>query len=372
MAEARGALAVATAAALVVTGSSAWAQSLGLSLDGEVGATFGINKDGDYDLSGDFVLRGETATRSQRAFFELGFSTTYESVGDTFEPFNPSVLLGFEQTAKRSTFGVDARYSVDPVSFTDITDDLIFIDSTGLRTELSFGADFSHQLSRLTSVGLSASYTDVDFTDTSPDLIPSRTFELDASLTRELTQRTSVTAELGYSDFESDDIGSTRSKTVTATGSVAHQATELLSFDGSLGVGRTETDNTVSGSSSDTNLEASLDVTYALQSSTLTAGLSQTIEPGSEGSVELTSRADVGYSRDLTHNSGISLAAALTRRSGLAGGASESAFEFDATYDRALTRVLNGSLGYEFTKTDGSDADHRVTVSVTRSFQLLK
>ena len=170
---------------------SAVAQSTGFSLTGRVSERLDFLDDNTISNTG-FGLTASTATRDSNFSLGAGFNLIAQTQSGNINLVNPNVSLSYGRQGKRGSFNSNARFTVQPIQYTDVDDNLNLVQRDGLRQTLSASAGVSYTLSRRTRANIGASLTNTDFSDAAPSLIPSQSEALTFGLNHTLTQAVSV------------------------------------------------------------------------------------------------------------------------------------------------------------------------------------
>ena len=297
-------------------------------------------------------------------------------------------------------------------------------DRDAIRLFLQGGTNYTQTINSRDSFSLGASFTHLDYTDDDDDgddLTPSLTLNVNSSLDRRLSERTTTSWIAQGTYFDADNTEDRTTWSFTVRPAVTYEPTPNIRWAASLGprfsVSYFDEDDGSRESESDWGLRGNLGFRYTKDVETFTAGLTQSVEPDDEGELVNVSSANVGYSRRLSATERFGLNGGATYRSSLnSGGDSQfddnlvvttranyareinrrssgdlrvgarwdqddgddeerTTLDFGAGYNYALTREVNARLGYTFRWRDEDDEDtqtsHRVFLTLSRGFTLL-
>lgn len=290
--------------------------------------------------------------------------------------------MGYTRLGAGSSFTVSGSWREDdlrflrPLSdFTDpdtgeiiLPDDLDELVGTGTRANTSLKAALKWNEDAPLSYGLTASFSDLDYTDTSSTtLYDSSRVGLTGSVTATLSPVTRLKLKAGQSRFESDEPGNERRTTTSYDADLTHDRpngalrfglsvddTEdgvrtALTFgrtlelkQGELGVelGVTE------GVTGDTTMTGSLSWQQDLPQGTFSLAAKRSVGPGSDDGERVISSLSLALSQDLGPRTGLSLGLDYVDSEETATGDTSTNADLSASLSRALTPDWSLDLGY--------------------------
>lgn len=257
----------------------------------------------------------------------------------------------------------------------------VITDADATRTDIDFGSGLTFGLTPRTQLGFDASGSLRRFSDDAETLENSTAARFQTTVTQRLTQRTALNFGSGVTLISIDDAESTSAFAFTNTVGVERQVSERLAIAASGGATftrRTEDDLATGGSETETAITGSggLSLDYREGDTRFSLNVSQAVEPGDEGDVDVFTRLRLGFSQPLTLRNTISVTGAVAR--------STSAFEDGgedtdvvASISPQLSWRINqdwrANLRYTFevgTDDDSTNISNGVFVSVSRPLVL--
>lgn len=371
---------VAAALALVTVSALAigWAASsaLGQATGFEIGATLSerIDVTDERTLSNTgFVLTGVSETRRERLDLAAGANLILDSAESDLTLINPNLRVGYRRTGPRTTFRAEARAVATPVAYTELEGTEGERADEGLRQTVSASVGLDYALGEGTVFQLSGEITDTEFDETAEALVPSTLARVGVGLRQRLTERVETGLRLRFGRFEAEGSAPYEADIWDVTADLAVTPVRALRFAAELGLSQTEIAPAGGGAVSreETALFA-LGLDYALaEGTTLRARLTQAVEPDTDGELSVAGTARLGLEHALGPSTGLSLALSAGRREAVGGGETTETQQLSAGVSQRLGRLTEARLGYTARRVTGEDLDHRLTVEISRRFNLL-
>lgn len=236
-----------------------------------------------------FGLSSETAI-DQLNFFAAGAAVVENAAGDSGTEIDfgrGEALLNYRREVPSALFEIAGEVRNDDIgSFEEIAD----ADETGTRTEYALSARLETGRTAALGLSLGLGYTATDYQDASdPDLYDVREARADAAVLLRFSE--TATGRLGarYSEREEDDPGTSVTKTMVTYAGVDYAVNERLDLTAELGYSEVETEEfgTIERL---TGPDLSLGATYDMPVGTLSGALrvSQSTDDGQRETIEVT------------------------------------------------------------------------------------
>jgi hypothetical protein len=390
-----------------------------------VALQFGVEQrlETDSNLGLDTPSQGRTTQATTRLSFQVtsdtGISQLTFGAGGLFRVANgpgtsgtdagfadPSLTFGYGRTSASADLRINATIREQDISFLraldafidddgtiDLPDDFSDLNGEGTRRDASLDVTYRWGLDAPFGGSFVAGVRDLSYQDaTDADLNDSRRYHVGAGLRFALSQVTELTTDLRYSTFDEDGVADSRGTLRLDTGLAitrpngkafgrltaedTEDGTRLgLTFgrdlelpagalSASIGVTR--------DAEGDLQLTGALSGRQDLANGALTGSLQRTVRSDSDDAEEVLTNLRIGYTRELSPLSSLSLDLGYANSQSTATNDSTSNTSVSATYNRALTSDWNLDLGYRHrirdTDTDGRANSDSVFLSLRRDF----
>lgn len=356
-----------------------------------------------------FGISSETQT-SRLAFDMSGVLRAAKGPGEDGTDFGfdgPKLALSYAHTGANATLDLKATFSDADVEYLHPLEDFMdengvivlpedIADLTGVGTRRNSGLSAAVTWGENAPVGfgLSASLNALSYNDTtSPGLVDSRRSNLGASMRLSLSETTQATVNLDFSRFDDDSLLNETRDSIGLTTGLSHEM-PTGKLTGSLSAAKTE-DGTRLGFSigrtfdlpsgglttslgvtraatGGTNLTGSLVYTHELPNGQINAQLRRGVGVGSDDTDRLITVMSLGYSRNLSQVSSLSLDLSYAENTTTATDSTVANGSFGATYSHALTEDWGLNLGYRQRMRDedgvGKADSNSVFLSLSRDF----
>ncbi len=352
----------------------------GLELTGALSQSFILDHNEDFMESGDEVIALTTLgfglsseTRTQRLSAETSIGLEYDSETEDFTLSRPFLMIDYDQDLKRSTYGFGLFYEDVPTEFDATLPDLSTVGRDTDRQRITGDLSASFSLTERTTFGVAFAATDISYDDDDPDLVPTRNYELDFSLSRELTERTTGTIDLGFDLLKADNATMTETRTHSLNGRLSYEATPRLTLAANAGTSVSEVEETTAGvvtTEDNTSVLYGASLTYALARGEARLSLDQSLVPSSDGELSRTTILAGNLDTELSDISTLGLEASLSYSEDLDGGEEEEFLSVGATYSRDLTENLSGLIGARVERNDDGEYAQELRLEISRSFQV--
>jgi hypothetical protein len=347
--------------------TTAFAPGAGMAQDGGVLLTFGIENRLEIvrndalsvpgtgtDLSNSTALSFGLTTET--AIDRLTFSATGAAIvedtaglGTEFDFGQTEVALEYHREVPAAVLDLTAELRRDDVG---TFDELADVDETGTRTDYAVGARLETGRTSVLGLAVGAGYARTEYQDASdPDLVDSTEVRGDAAIVLHFSEVATGRLGLRYSQREEESPGTTVTESVTSFAGLDYSVSERLDLSAELGYSEIETEDfdvvdRVTGP--DLRLGATYDLAVGTASAVLS--VSQDSDEGQRTTFEI--------GRDYeTPRTAVSARLGVTR---------SDATGSDLTGSLTWTRQLpDGSLGLEIARrvTFDDDADEAVDTS---------
>lgn len=348
----------------------------------------------------DFLMRFSTPIQQLELSGDIGLRRFggAERDRETDRLFDPNLNLVYARQSRDAELTVNTFVSQRDVSsselqFDPVTASFDLLQDTG--TQLRFGFDTSLELRRRSPFGitLSAGYTGLRYSDTTdPSLTDQDRFRLSAAFRFDIDPATQATVTAGFRTFEDEGTAEGRRDTITLdaalnrdvrNGTVGLRAgatetedgtrynlavsrsfqTDIWQLSSSLGLSR--------GVDGDLLTTGSLDLTRELPRGTITAGLSRSLQSGSEDEEQEVTIARFNYATQLTPRTGFDTGFTFTDRDSRTGTDDGQFATLSVGVSHQLSRdwTLNVDLQRRLADetTTGRAHDNRISVNLRRS-----
>ena len=313
-----------------------------------------------------------TETGRMRLGFNTGFGLSLGRGNNSASL--PNLGVNFTLRGKRSSISTSADIDYQPITFLEEDElDLTTTEETGIRRSIGASVRGNYELSPRLSTSLSASYRDVDYSDTSTALVPSQTTGLTWGLNYEAADDVTIAASLGARWFDADNDMNTSSFSVDSSVSATYEATSRLSLTAGAGVSWARSQDDILGLRSTTRSTALLlngGVSYGLAHGTLRANVSQRVSPeAASGELTRFNALTIGYTHQLNQTTGLGLDLQVSDQKTITTETSTTQFSISPFVTWELLENLEARLGYSFRRRDNDATSHRVTFFVRKVFE---
>jgi hypothetical protein len=298
---------------------------------------------------------------------DLGYQTYFGfEQADAPTRLTPRIQTKYNQKGKTTSFDLAASFAREDVSFVDVLDPVLIPTKT-YRDSLLVSASVSKNFDARTSAGLTSSFQQIFFEDSSSALTPSM------SLTKQTTLRTSTS----FSWLSLDDEASTDRQTVVARVDVTSQLSPRLKVRAGGGPRATlsQVDDITPPDTGRVNStswgwvsDAGFD--YAYKRGSLSASISQATEPSATGDLQNRLTLGVAATRKMSDLSEIGATAQL-RFAEVNDSDIQTVLSLSSTYSQKLTDEWSLQAGYRFTLLDEPAKDtysNNVFLSISRAW----
>ena len=337
-------------------------------------APLAVNPDSTDEIQG-YIIEGSATIGSttERTTFDLTptiRSRNYDE--ERFDSDDGFLKLNFNHEGLKSNFRIRANYAQESVRTAERADadpdvndpDEIAGDDSGRvfavgdRQRLWILPQWSYNFSEKSSIAAAIRYTDVDYKDTFPGTYtPFTDVRFEASLTRGFSTRTRayIKANAGRIENEFELIGFTSE--VDGLGlsvGIERDLTETTQFRAEAGVVETE----LNGGESDTDPVWDVSLVRNLETVTLLAQVSRTVNSDGQGRVTLRDSFNLSMTKQFSErlNGGLGIRAYTTNQlsSDLTPFAERDYAQFQAQLSYALSRTFLVEAEYRYTHLDRS------------------
>lgn len=407
---------------LAVPPSGVYAQSANGTQTGGIQLTFGVtfrleaqdnrglsptNKQSSFEAASDLSFGLLTETRNQRFAFDLAGSlralNTDLDVANANGLVSPSAALAYNISNASSRFGFSARISESDLSDSNtILDDdgfELISDGTATRRQSSFETSYDWGDDRRFGFGVFARYLDTNYrggtvTDTAGSSVTDNTrLTFGARARFDISEAATLNSTLSHQSFEQDGTVGTREtiafdNTLTIDrplGAVNFNFGVTDTEEGqrvALSVGRSyETPRgTFSGAIGATRaatggsfLTGNLNYNHPLPNGALSFGAARTVSSGNDDDSErVNTQVNLGYNRELTPTSRISLSMNWADAETTSTGLGTTSTTFGATYSHDLTQDWSLNAGYRHRirddDTTGKATNNTIFLEMSRAF----
>ncbi|MFT4792127.1 MAG: hypothetical protein ACJAVR_002266 [Paracoccaceae bacterium] len=295
------------------------------------------------------------------------------------------VSLGFNGSLKPETLTGDPTFALaqndDGSLFIETTDGQ---DKDALRLSLAASGSLNHTVNALNSLSMSFNASKVDYINGSDSLTPYIRFGLNGGWDAQLSPTVSGGLSAGASAYFSDGADERTTYTFNVSGNSGWTVNRRMSVNASLGpslsfTSRTDTNTGLGDEYSSVSARAQIGISYALRDTSWSAGLSQGVQPTTQGSIANLTSLTLQMNHSVNEASSVSLASSLSYQLPLsqqdeADVGNDMNLTLRAAYNYALTRDVNASLGYALRWKDqevNSFVSHKVFLTLTKSFTFL-
>lgn len=310
----------------------------------------------------------------------LGINSEYfvgedEDVAGTGR-IDPSLGLSISHRGQgmQLSFDSSVRVTAQDDSQTDNAD-----NTSGSPTRIDGNAQVSLQktLSEINSAGFSVGTTIVEFADAAnSNVVPTRGFFGNVNWRHEVDALNTLSFSAGLRDFSADNTENTNSQTLDVTVALDHIQTDRHRFDLTLGSSAVRsTDDFSDGPDFNVGFNGGVGFNYNAKRTNAGLSLRQSVDPSSEGDLQSFTRLSGNIGYQLTSDQSIAGSVTYIFRSSFDGDTEDSqAVTISPSYRHRIARATSVSLSYQYRLISDDDfADgHRVTVALTRDFNLLK
>jgi hypothetical protein len=327
----------------------------------------------------------------------FGSQTDSDAIG----LLSPRVAASFNTAAKRVTLngGLSAAFtSTDFLDqlFLDADGDgiidpgeLIFSDETATQFRAAASLGLNWTPTALDSIGLSLSAQRRDYFDGATNLVPNSNLGLNGSWSRPLAP--DLTGRLGTSLgwFVAESQANTETASLDITGGLSWTVNSRMTLSGNAGIFLANTEQTLTGQPGQPRVSdfqvggtGGLALSYATADFTLSATLSQGLQPTSLGTVQNTSSLGLSLAWPVNAVSTVGISARLQYQQPLGqpvtGGTTTGdsfAVRIAPYYSYDLDAYSSLRLGYTLDVTDQTTTrnavSHSVSLTLTRRFTLM-
>jgi hypothetical protein len=294
---------------------------------------------------------------------------------DTFNQFHKA---DFSVKRKTTKFDYSASYRIQDTA-SSVLDDTGFVvpfDTNRLTSKIS--AKATHDVNSRLQLSFSGSATQVDYERSGPFLTPYHDINLNGSLIRKLTKRTTGTLSIEAGFYNADDAFNTRRNTYRFSGQLTTELSPRLSADIKAGaiVAEASLDATAatqafSGSAIGSFFDIGLN--YQMKTTNLSLTASNDITPNTLGRLTQKRSLGFGIAHQINSRSNIGISVNATSSEGILGLARNS-LSLGPTYSYKLTEKLNANFGYTYRRQDAlgiPSHSNIVYFSLSRAFSLL-
>jgi hypothetical protein len=369
-------LKAAAAVAVIAAGQSAWAQ--GARVEGEWTTSLRLDDNFAFagtgtqfraSTAGNFTLYSETPTSR----IEAGSGLTFQmDPAGNFSVSRPSLRFGFTNRNKRTQYTAGASFVSGPIRFEELQDDLSLVDQEADQTRIRANFGINTRLSETLRARLDGSVQSLDFDPVSSELAPSTDYNLTASLSYTLSQRTSLDLSTGIGWFEGEGDTNEESFSTNLGVAVGHQLDPRTRVSANLGLSYVDNAETVGGILTEEQITSVLfgaGLDYALPgSAAVNLSVGRSVAPNASGELALNSSLSAGYTRDWTTSSTYGVSVSYVEQEPLRGGMVESLLSLSPVYTRQLTPEAELEASYSFQRNEDGDTSHGVNLTVTRAF----
>lgn len=323
-----------------------------------------------------FNISALTETERMRFGVNTGFGLAV-STGSGVNAVLPSLGVNYGIDSKRMTITTSASLQFTPVTFlADDELDLTTNEETGIRRSIGASARVNYDLTPRATGSLSYSFRGIDFTDDVASLVTSNTNNINASVSYNLADDTTIVASIGARWFDADNEQNSESFTLDSNVRVSYEATSRISVDAGAGItwARSEDDIVVLGVRQITETESTAflingGISYGLPDGTLRLGIAQRVSPEA-GSGELTrfSNITLGYTHALNATTQLGLNVAWANQETIPTNISTNQFSINPSIRWDFSDDLTASVGYSYRVRDDSDS-HRLTFLISKSLE---
>ena len=302
---------------------------------------------------------------------------------DSLDPtrLDPSAAARYTYRGKAYTFTGNLGFEVRAATEAQ-ADDTGLVDDNASQINVRYGADLVLLLSETDQLSIGTSGGLIDFFNESlfSDLVATRTFDLARiGWQRQLTETSTIGVSAGLRQFAADNVDETRSQTVDLVLSLDHRRTPRHNFGLSGGVNFVRTTRQLLGPGKETDFDvaglASASLDYTSSAFRAGFGLSQSVDPSSEGELASFTRVDADLGYDVNELQNLDLIFSYSYRAPISGDQETRHFlTIGPTYSFILSPETRLSLNYRFRASreeiDGIATGHQLFLTLTRDFAL--
>lgn len=374
---------------LLLAGGAAFAQAV--SLTGTVSETL--------SLTDNFALAGSSAgtTTSSITNFALSFaSRTPTSTislfggtdlvfradpggGSNVSGFNPNLRANYSTRGQTTSFSVGANYSDAPINFQTTAPGVVIppggsstiplITSTANQRNIGANTNFGYTINATNSLSGGLNYARTDFDTGAMTLFDFSTTTASLSWSHDFNSRLSGSVDGSYSLYQAEDTTGIEARTASVGVSATWAQNNDITLSSGLNISNTSQDSTL-GSSSSTNLNGNIGISYQLPTGSVTASISRSISPGSSASLLQSTSLSLNGSYDINSTSRLGLSVGYTKDDNLFGASSSSLLTISPSYSMDLTSSVSASASYTL-RNSKTGTSQGISLNLVKRFDLL-
>ena len=257
--------------------------------------------------------------------FDTGFATSFT-----------------KKLSELTTIKLSASLNPESTTTSELTDSGdITLNATRLTT--TFGGSIEHKVTPLDTLTLSAMRTMVSFTGASGTLVPFTSTDVSGSWRHLVSRRTTLTATLGFSEYDPDSMTTPSSKTYSGTLGANLKLTKRLTASVSGGLRATAS----AGGGTKLGYLASANLSYKKKRGDVLVSFSESASPSSLGGIQnsLSFGLNAGYA--INDHARAAISASYSNFTSPTD-TSRQLLQISPSYTYELTRTSRAALSYTF------------------------
>lgn len=279
----------------------------------------------------------------------------------------PALTLRFSSNETRNvSWNGQINYAIRDINFDEEQPDLSLLRRSGEREQLRANLGTSIAVNPTTSLSFNGTYSDVNFSPSSPALVPSTTTGIGAVLNHQITRNTGVSLSGDISLFDAN----AESLTTSLGAGVSYTPNRSTSVNANLGTAFTETTSAGGNTNTNTTFTYGFGISHALPSGSVSASFNQNVVPTASGNLRVNTGLRASYNQRVNQDLSYGVTATYDIQSGLGGGGSSNFFTISPNYSRQLTRDVAATASYSLQRNDAGDLSQGFNVAITRKFDL--